>query len=102
MLLHRNAATGLPMRDIVSQTARPVALMESALRDLTTGGLISGKIGPGGEQIFRYDPQTDSLRTVVEELVTMYNERPVTLVRAIYDRPAQPVISFADAFRLRT
>jgi hypothetical protein len=31
----------------------------------------------------------------------MYNSRPVTLVRAIYDRPASAARSFADAFRVR-
>jgi hypothetical protein len=31
----------------------------------------------------------------------MYNQRPVTLVRALYSRPSRPLQSFADAFRLR-
>jgi hypothetical protein len=34
-------------------------------------------------------------------LAEMYHTRPVTLVRAIYERPARAVQSFANAFRLR-
>ena len=37
----------------------------------------------------------------VDELDEMNRTRPVTLVRAIYDRPSRAAQSFADAFRLR-
>jgi hypothetical protein len=40
-------------------------------------------------------------REVVEELAHMYRTMPVTLIRAIYARPARAATSFADAFRLR-
>ena len=101
ILLYRSAPAALPLGEIVSRTARPLPLIENALRDLTTGGLVADKSQTDSERLFAYEPQSDSLRGVVDELVAMYNERPVTLVRAIYDRPAQPVISFADAFRIR-
>ncbi len=101
MLLYRSDPTALPLLEIVSQTARPGPLIENALKDLMMGGLVADRSQPDSEPLFVYEPQSDSLRGVVDELVAMYNERPVTLVRAIYDRPAQPVISFADAFRIR-
>ena len=49
---------------------------------------------------YRYAPANESDRAAVELLALAYNERPVTLVRAIYARPT-PAQSFADAFRLR-
>lgn len=49
---------------------------------------------------YRYAPQSPADRAAVEMLALAYNERPVTLVRAIYARPT-PEQSFADAFRLR-
>lgn len=49
---------------------------------------------------YRYAPPA-ALRPAIEELAEMYHTKPVTLVRAIYDRPAPAVQSFADAFRLR-
>ena len=38
--------------------------------------------------------------TAIDQLADLYNTRPVTLVRAIYDRPSA-ARSFADAFRIR-
>lgn len=49
---------------------------------------------------YRYAPSNARDKAAVELLALAYNERPVTLVRAIYARPT-PAQSFADAFRLR-
>jgi hypothetical protein len=49
---------------------------------------------------FRF-ASTPEVREAVEQLALMYNTRPVTLIRAIYDRPASSAQSFADAFRIR-
>jgi hypothetical protein len=49
---------------------------------------------------YRYAPGNARDRAAVDLLALAYNERPVTLVRAIYARPS-PAQSFADAFRLR-
>ena len=86
--------------EIFSTTGRPRELIETALQDLTTGGLLSQTM-LNGTETYKFDPQSEGLRSSVNQLETMYNERPVTLVRAVYERPAQPVLSFADAFRLR-
>ena len=101
LLLHKRDPEALSIDDIVRESGRPVELIANALNDLSTGGLASSTPGAAGVESFRYDPQSESLRSVVNDLAAMYNERPVTLIRAIYDRPAQPVLSFADAFRVR-
>jgi len=49
---------------------------------------------------YRFAPN-ESLADAVAQLDEMYNTKPVTLVRAIYDRPAHVIQQFADAFRLR-
>jgi hypothetical protein len=99
--LLRAGPAGLAQDELVRETARPAALVETALADLVRGGLVSTEDDAGGLPRLKYDPQSEDHRRAVEELATMYNERPVTLIRAIYDRAAQPVISFADAFRVR-
>jgi predicted transcriptional regulator len=43
----------------------------------------------------------ETLENAVEELAESYNRKPVTLIRAIYDRPPHVIQQFADAFRLR-
>ena len=66
--------------------------------ELRAAGLIEAD---GGDPIrYRYAPANPRDRAAVELLALAYNERPVTLVRAIYARPT-PAQSFADAFRLR-
>lgn len=41
------------------------------------------------------------VRDAVDELARMYNTKPVTLIRAVYERPPTSAQSFADAFRIR-
>ena len=66
--------------------------------ELCAAGLIEAD---GGHPVrYRYAPSSARDSSAVELLALAYNERPVTLVRAIYARPT-PAQSFADAFRLR-
>jgi hypothetical protein len=101
LLLHRSAPAAVTQVDAARETRRPVELLTTVMTDLVNGGLASRAPGPGGDDTFAYAPQSESLRRDVEQLVAVYNERPVTLIRAVYDRPPEPVKSFADAFRLR-
>ena len=65
------------------------------LEELKHRGLLTGD----GTQ-YRFEPD-EGLAGAVAQLAEMYNTRPVTLVRAIYDRPAHVIQQFADAFKLR-
>lgn len=99
--LRRAAPAPLARDELIRETDRPEGLVETALADLIKGGLVTTEEEAGGIPTLKYDPQSEELRRAVDELAAMYNERPVTLIRAIYDRAAQPVISFAEAFRVR-
>jgi hypothetical protein len=81
--------------DIAARTRVDPAVAERVLRDLTTSQIVSRE-----GDTYRYAPAA-GLRDTVEYLAEMYRTRPVTLVRAIYDRPTRAAQSFADAFRLR-
>ncbi|MEP6991854.1 MAG: hypothetical protein ABJA80_13060 [bacterium] len=65
------------------------------LADLTAAHLLQRS---GADYVYAPDAATS---TVIDELAELYNSKPVTLVRAIYDRPASAARSFADAFRIR-
>lgn len=71
------------------------AVADLVLRELASSNLVRAE-GSG----FRYDPAPE-VRPAVERLAEMYRTKPVTLVRAIYDRPARAAQTFASAFRLR-
>ena len=65
----------------------------------------AGLVATTGPQEYAYAPASVDRRRAVDALADMYNTKPVTLIRAIYGRPATPaptsVQAFADAFRLR-
>ena len=65
------------------------------LQELVGAGLAEG--APDG---YRYTARGE-LDDAVDQLQIMYDTRPVTLVRAIYDRPSSVAQLFADAFRIR-
>lgn len=70
------------------------------LHDLVTGGLLACEPSARGD-LYRFAPRSAALRRAAVDLRAMYSSRPVTLVRAIYERPPSAVRSFADAFLLR-
>ena len=49
----------------------------------------------------RYAPRTTELDQAVKELARVYEERRVSVIQAIYSKPADPIQSFADAFKFR-
>lgn len=67
------------------------------IADLVAAGLVKE---PAADT-FQYGPRTVADREDVDALARMYHQRPVTLVKLVYEQPSTPVKSFADAFRLR-
>jgi hypothetical protein len=65
------------------------------LEELRQRGLLTGD---GKSYAFTPD---EGLASAVAQLAEMYNTKPVTLVRAMYDRPSHVIRQFADAFKLR-
>ncbi len=67
-------------------------------RFLTGQGVIA-EDPPG---LFGYRPATSDLDDAVQGLLRAYNERPVTLIRTVYDLADQKRIqAFSDAFRFK-
>lgn len=101
LLVLQSTAPAQWSRDkLVTETKVAPAVADITLKELVAGGLAASVATPEGEA-FTYAPSSEALRRDVAEIATMYNERPVTLVRAVYDRPPEPAVSFADAFSLR-
>ncbi len=55
----------------------------------------------GPEPLYRYGAATPELAALLERLLQMYNERPVTMIRMVYARANPALQAFADAFRLK-
>jgi hypothetical protein len=50
---------------------------------------------------YRYAPKSPSLDELVKQLSLDYEQRRVSVIELIYAKPADPLQSFADAFRFR-
>ena len=49
----------------------------------------------------RYGVSTPELDHMVTRLLQLYKERPVTMIKLVYERAKDPLRAFADAFRIR-
>jgi hypothetical protein len=49
----------------------------------------------------KHGPLSEELDRGVQELVKTYLERPVSLIKMVYERPKEQIKTFADAFRLK-
>ena len=100
LVFARDENVSWAVEDAAREVRSTTAATEPRLDDLVVGGLLVCEETPEGNR-YRFAPRTASFRRAVADLRSMYSSRPVTLVRAIYERPASAIRSFADAFRLR-
>jgi hypothetical protein len=87
-----------PSADVAKTTsATTLEGARRALAELADAGLVA-RTGPDE---WRFAPRDAASREAVASLAAAYDRMPVPLVRALCERPAKPLQSFADAFRLR-
>ena len=93
--LRSNPGTPHAVVDVAARTRVDPSASERVLRELTASRIVSRQ-----GDLYQYAPAAD-MRGAVDSLAEMYHTKPVTLVKAIYDRPARAAQSFANAFRIR-
>lgn len=99
LVLHKAPDRGWTAAEVAAELRVEPKGIGKALEHLDAAGLVARD--PSRASAFRYAPDTPALARACELLLDMYNRRPVTLIRALYNRPPSAVRSFADAFRLR-
>lgn len=70
------------------------------LTSLHARGLLAIR-AQGADVSCRYGVTTPDLDGMVNRLLRLYEERPVTMIKMIYDRAKDPLRDFTDAFRVR-
>ena len=99
LLLHgqpERAWTAPEVYDVVRSSQSSIA---ARLHAFTAEGFLTTEAGP--PPTFRYAPQDQNLRAAVDQTATAYQTRRVRIIEAIFAPAADPVQSFADAFKLR-
>lgn len=87
------AATALSRESAVAQLQRVTAAGLSVAKPETPAADES--------QTFQYCPRAAEFGEMVQELIQLDNQKPVTLIRLVYARKSTSAQAFADAFRLR-
>jgi hypothetical protein len=100
LLALADAPDSLSIDEVRTRLRLPAGgLSRSGFDHLIGAQLVVAEPGDGPPR-FRFAPGSPELRRAVELLRVAYNERPVTLVRLVYQRPTTAQ-AFADAFRIR-
>lgn len=96
-LLRKERAPSLSVERVATLMRKPEETIGTCLQTLVAAGL-AAQLSDGG---YRYAPRDDALDDAAESVIRLYNERPVTLVKLLYEQPPTAVNTFADAFKLR-
>lgn len=97
MILRGSREDSFTLQQLAEEMRKPTQVVELCLDSLTRAGL-AAQISDG---TYRYAGREETLDRTADDVVKLYNERPVTLVRLLYERPPIAVNTFADAFMLR-
>lgn len=100
LLLFRTGPRAWTIDEIALELRSSPDLVGDALRDLETSRLAVPEAGTQPRKV-RFDARDPSAIEAVAMLQTIYDTRPVTLIKELYRRPPSSVTAFSDAFRLR-
>jgi hypothetical protein len=84
---------------LAQELQAPLETIESQARLLESRGLLT--IVASQPFSCKHGPRTPELDAEVQQLVKTYLERPVTLIKMVYEKPKDQLRSFSDAFRFK-
>ncbi|HEY7120622.1 MAG TPA: hypothetical protein VH475_28825 [Tepidisphaeraceae bacterium] len=99
LLLQANAGRCFSSAEVGRELRIETAGAEAQLIDLRNRGIVTS--GDPDPSAYRYPPANAEVEAAVSVLAHVYAERRVTVISRIYSKPADPLRSFADAFRIR-
>jgi hypothetical protein len=99
LLLHRTPEKALTALEVSQAVYTVPASATMRLESLVTAGFASST--GGADPRYQYNPKNDALRARIGALAEAYKADRVSVIKLIFAKPADPVQSFADAFKLR-
>ena len=100
LLLAKSPSESFRPEAVAPRIGTTTEAVATALGDLVTAKLAEQTPETSPPE-FRFAATDVSMVNAVATLQEMYDRRPVTLVKAVYDRPPNAAKAFADAFRVR-
>ncbi|HWH30373.1 MAG TPA: helix-turn-helix domain-containing protein [Mycobacteriales bacterium] len=96
LLLRDDAGRAWPLAEVSRRTALPQSSLGPWLDSFVSRGLLTRE-----GDTYRFAPAEPRMEEVVAEVADVYKRRRTTVSRHIYARTQDPLVRFADAFRLR-
>lgn len=101
MFLTRQSGVAWRPNEVVNQM-QPTVIGEAAVRDYLVLFQVEGLMVSQADGSLLYRPATAQIEAAVQALIQAYNERPVTLIRAVYEiANSKKIQAFADAFKIK-
>ncbi|MGQ0702702.1 MAG: hypothetical protein ACT4PM_06180 [Gemmatimonadales bacterium] len=86
----------------LAEALRPAAITVPMARGFLRFFRSQGIVVESPGEAFRFEPANPELERAVRGLIKAYDERPVTLIRTVYELADQKALqAFSDAFRLK-
>lgn len=104
LLLARQPEREWNVTEVAAVTVLSRETAAAQLQRVTAAGLAAANPElPAADvtQTFQYRPRAAEFHEMVQELIQLDNQKPVTLIRLVYARKSTSAQAFADAFRLR-
>jgi len=100
MRLHAKPDALFSIAELENATHVRGAALSRVLDSLASDGL-ARVVDREGVPAIQLGARSGDERRQVDALASMYHQRPVSLVRFVYEQPTTPLRSFSDAFRIR-
>ncbi len=99
LLLEREPERGWTADEVSRQVFTVPAAAIGSLEGLVAQGLAASD--GAADPTYRYAPASGGLRQQVSALAAAYRASRVAVIQLVFAKPADPLRSFADAFRVR-
>ncbi len=83
------------------ELVRELRSSATAVGNALTAFEAAGLVRVDAQEDFAYRPVAPELDRLVEKLQTLYREKRIAVINAIFSQPGDPLRDFADAFRLK-
>lgn len=100
LLLFRNAEKDWSIDDVSREIRTSKTSTENRLGSLLLSGLVASR-GEGESLTYRYMPASAELHHAVTAIEQEYKIRRIRIIDAIYAPPAEKMMNFVDAFKIR-
>ena len=99
LLLRSNSQRAWTANEVYHVVRSSESSIQARLQSFVAEGFLTDDKGP--PQTFRFAPKDQNLQAAVDHTAAAYQTSRVRVIEAIFAPQADPVQSFADAFKLR-